>query len=914
MTTRVRLVLISVLAAATLTYLVPVVYSTLTQPPSLDDSGFVATIRGGALTVVSVTAQSPSGEPTPAAAAGLVKGDRILDVGGPEGELRPIRSLADWGDALSALPPQGPWRVLAVQPPAASRILTIHPRPDQRFARRLWFGAVLPLLAVATAFFLGFMKPSSRHAFLACLLFLSFSSIFTDNYLRLPAGLRDFAVVWSASLGAFIVYLFMHFFLVFPSDSPIERRFGRLKIAMLAATIAYWLYALVTMLLLLHSFAAFSRWSGGVGRWAQWVYLALSIGMFVVGLTSLVLNTVRAPSRDDRRRMVILLTGTAAGLLPMVGVGFLALALGFENLPSWLLAVAVSMSALFPLSFVYAVLVHRALGIRVIVRRGLQYALVSRGFLAVEALAVAVGFLFAARPLLERIIPTGDIAWIMVATAAVTLAMAAGLRQLNRWVMRIIDRHFFREAYDAELVLAGLGRTTRQLAARPEQLLEVVAGTLAETLHTGSVAILLKEVEGPRDAATSSPTAPGDLRCVRVHTHPQSSAEAVRRAAPCQDRVLPAASRVAQAISRSAGTDPRPVELFPGHPLLLQLMHGDPADAQALRRREASFLADLDVHLILPIATGERVLGAIALSGKLSEEAFTRRDRELLQTVANQVAVTLDYAQLIAQVAERERLQHEIALAKEIQEQLLPRVMPELPGWEVSTLLLPAQEVAGDFFQLYPAEDGSLSLVVGDVSGKGLRAAMLVSLVLGAVNALVRETRDPAAVLDRLNDILCPQLRRAGFVSCAFAHLDAAHAEVTFANAGHIFPQQLEAATGSWHELAAPLPRLPLGVRPGLEYRNARIALGPGDRLVILSDGVVEAQSPDGELFGFDRLQQVLAAAQGPVADMAAHVVRAVQEHVGGGAPQDDISLVVLGRNTAPKAPTLAAAAAGVTP
>jgi len=220
---------------------------------------------------------------------------------------------------------------------------------------------------------------------------------------------------------------------------------------------------------------------------------------------------------------------------------------------------------------------------------------------------------------------------------------------------------------------------------------------------------------------------------------------------------------------------------------------------------------------------------------------------------------------------EEARLSQEMEAARSVQSLLIPAVPPATPGFAVEHVYLPASEVGGDFFQVLPGGDGSLLIVVGDVSGKGLRAAMTVSAIVGALRGCT--VRDPAQVLAHLNRVLCGQI--GGFVTCS-ATLIAGDGAMTLANAGQLPPYR------NGEELSVP-SALPLGIDPKVSYEETPFSLNPGDRLTFLSDGVVEAQSPAGELFGFDRTRQISTQS-------AEVIARAAKAH----GQEDDITVLTL--------------------
>lgn len=233
-----------------------------------------------------------------------------------------------------------------------------------------------------------------------------------------------------------------------------------------------------------------------------------------------------------------------------------------------------------------------------------------------------------------------------------------------------------------------------------------------------------------------------------------------------------------------------------------------------------------------------------------------------------------------ARIAQQQaHLETEMAAAREVQHILLPEQIERVPGFTVETAYEPAQQVGGDFFQILPAPAGSLLLVAGDVAGKGLPAAMLVSVLVGAIRGVSEYTQEPAELLANLNQRLVG--RAAGSLATALAARIFSDGSVVLANAGHLPPyldgQEVQ-VTGA----------LPLGARAGTRYETMRFQLPRGSRLTFYSDGIVEAQNPRGELFGFERSRQI---SMEPVAA----IVKAAKEF----GQQDDMTVIAVARDAA---------------
>jgi len=263
-----------------------------------------------------------------------------------------------------------------------------------------------------------------------------------------------------------------------------------------------------------------------------------------------------------------------------------------------------------------------------------------------------------------------------------------------------------------------------------------------------------------------------------------------------------------------------------------------------------------------PLRAGQRTVGVIMLGSSVEDASYSAADLKLLNTIALQTASAIENSLLCAEMVEtaRERTAYaaELQAASSVQQLLLASASRPTPGFTVDSVYLPASEVGGDFFFVSPASDGSLTAILGDVSGKGLTAAMRVAMILGALR---RETsHNPADILASLNNVLIAQ-GQLGFTTacCVRISLDG---NFTFANAGHIAPFI------SGREIDSP-SSLPLGIEKDQSYELIYGTLRPDERLVLLSDGVPEARSESGELFGFDRLDPLSCLTANEIAHTA---------------------------------------------
>ena len=242
----------------------------------------------------------------------------------------------------------------------------------------------------------------------------------------------------------------------------------------------------------------------------------------------------------------------------------------------------------------------------------------------------------------------------------------------------------------------------------------------------------------------------------------------------------------------------------------------------------------------------------------------------------------------------RERIEQELHVARRIQQASLPEAVPALEDWEISPRYRPAREVGGDFFDFLELEDGRLGLVVGDATGKGVPAALVMSTTCGMLRAVAQSSESPGEVLARVNEALSARIPPSMFVTCFYAVLDPKSGIISYANAGHDLPYVRRG--GDADELRA--RGMPLGLMPGMSYEQKETILEAGETVLFYSDGLVEAHNPEGEMFGFPRLR-ALVAKQDEGQTLVDLLMEALYSFTGGRWEQeDDITLVTLRRAT----------------
>jgi serine phosphatase RsbU (regulator of sigma subunit)/ketosteroid isomerase-like protein len=249
--------------------------------------------------------------------------------------------------------------------------------------------------------------------------------------------------------------------------------------------------------------------------------------------------------------------------------------------------------------------------------------------------------------------------------------------------------------------------------------------------------------------------------------------------------------------------------------------------------------------------------------------------------------------QIQEQARERERIEQDLRVARSIQQASLPKEVPEPEGWQIAPYYQPAREVGGDFYDFLELKDGQLGLVVGDATGKGVPAALVMASARSMLRAVAQNSESPGDVLARVNDSLVTDIPPNMFVTCFYAILDPKSGSLSYANAGHDLPYVRR--SGDAEELRA--RGMPLGLMPGMGYEEKETVLDAGEAAIFYSDGLVEAHDPKGEMFGFPKLRALMAE-HGEEPSLGDFLLKKLYSFVGEGWEQeDDITLLTLRRS-----------------
>lgn len=323
------------------------------------------------------------------------------------------------------------------------------------------------------------------------------------------------------------------------------------------------------------------------------------------------------------------------------------------------------------------------------------------------------------------------------------------------------------------------------------------------------------------------------------------------------------------------------------------------SDAQhdpRFQERKSIMLSGLRSVMAVPIAVEGRVSGMIYVDNPFHINRFTERDLQLLTLIAGVAAIRIENVRLLEVQQEKNRMANELAVASEIQLRLHPDTPPNIPGYDVMGVSFPCYEVGGDYYDFIEKREGQYVIALGDVSGKGTGAALLMSSVHAAVRAYSRTRLSASEIVSEINQYIYDNTPANRYVTMFYSELDPKTNQLTYINGGHNAPL-LVRATGE--VTCLDIGGFPVGITPFGDYREGWVELEPGDVLVIYSDGASESVNEAGEEFGEQRLIEIVMKHRGrTAAGIRDRIDEALTKFVGKAETVDDLTLVILKRKS----------------
>lgn len=299
----------------------------------------------------------------------------------------------------------------------------------------------------------------------------------------------------------------------------------------------------------------------------------------------------------------------------------------------------------------------------------------------------------------------------------------------------------------------------------------------------------------------------------------------------------------------------------------------------------------------VPMRFRHRVMGVMVLVNRIDGSVFSQGDLDLLQALADQASVSVHYALLREELDAKRRMDHDLSIARRIQQMLLPRDVPHLAGLDLAAFNIPALEIGGDYYDFIRVDEHHLGIAIADVSGKGISGALLMSVCRSVLRAKAPGCLSPAAVLRAVNAVIVGDLREDMFITALYMILDTRTLDLTVARAGHEAPVLHRPARGPCARIRSPGIAIGLGGPEVFDaaVRDAEVRLIRGDSVTLFTDGISEARDERGEEWGVERLLETIAQGEGLSAgELLARVQDRVNRFSGGGTPGDDMTMVAL--------------------
>jgi len=715
---------------------------------------------------------------------------------------------------------------------------------------------IVPLACLLAGYWVAAARPTDLNAWLVLIILTfpqAFNSVSTFNWF--PGAWLVLRLAWHMELMIGASAALLWFGLLFPERSRIDIRLPWLKWLVVAIIVA-------------------GAIEGLASDYADWYHVGLLpyerqvdtitdktlnwliAGCVVVYWVAIFGKLRSASTADARRRLRVLCAGSVVGLgsamiiwgiLPRFGIN--------AGDIQWLGYTSAVLMLTFPFSLAYVVLVQRAMDVNILVRMGTRYVLARTTVFVIQFALILLILFFVVIPLLQR----NDQRVLTIVLPVLVLVFLlrrhfVKLRTGDRF-RQWLDRRFFREAYNTENVLSELAVQARSIA-EPTALIQTISGRISEVLHVQQMAVLLRSGNMFELQTAEGPAFGGAL-------------------------VLAEYSTPVQHLVRTNS----PAVLYRDQPdIWFTEAGGD--EQQALNH--------LNAEVLLPLVGRTKLMGVMVLGPKRSEEPYSPSDLQLLASVGTQAGLGLEVNELAQSLAEEaarhQRVQREVEIAREVQQRLFPEI-PSVPGMDIAGHCRPALGVGGDYYDVIPLEDGRLAIAIGDISGKGIAAALLMASLRASLRGILDAgSQDMARMVRKLNRLIHESSTSNRYATFFLAIYDPATCELRYVNAGHNPPLVVRGAQTMHLEACGPV----VGLLKDIECEERCLGLEQGDTFIGYTDGISEAMTLDDEEWGEERMQAVVEASRNRAAQQILDAVFDAADAFTAGAPQhDDMTLLV---------------------
>ena len=558
--------------------------------------------------------------------------------------------------------------------------------------------------------------------------------------------------------------------------------------------------------------------------------------------------TFKAPSILSRKRAKMMLFGLTIAFLPSTLITVIATFMRI-NFPWNFLVFFV---IFFPASIAYSIVRHNLFDADTIIQRTVGYFVVTAIVIGAYAL-VSVGF--------NVLLGQYELAHSRAFPILFTLGVILVFNPLRDRVQSLVDRIFFRKEYDYGAIVdkvSGAMTTLLELPLIAKRLVQ----TFMEDMFVSTSSVMLLAAEGNQ---------------YQVYLADGEKKEEVE--------------------NKSFERDDPLIEIIEGEKRELTKYDvlEDPKYSAVSEKSSASFEA-LQANLMVPLVYQDQVIGSLNLGEKKSGKPFNREDIDLLRTIANQGAVAIENARLFQENLEKQRMEEELNIARDLQMSMLPATTPQIKGFDIAAYSVAAREVGGDFYDFIDMGEDRAGLVIADVTGKSVSGALVMSASRSVFRMLSEVELSVSESMMRANRRLKKDVKTGMFVALLFAVLNSEDKTLTLCSAGQTQPIHMSSKTAETILVETQGDTFPLGILDDANYEETLLQLAPGDKVVFYTDGIVEAMNEQEEMFGFEKLQEVIKNSTADGANgLLQDIISSIRDFTGDAPQHDDITVIVVG-------------------
>ena len=807
--------------------------------------------------------------------AGLQLGDRILLVNG-----KIYNTLDEFRAAMHRVTGENNTYLLERKERQFQVTITSVPIGLKRAFGRSGLPYIIGLCYALIGTLVFLMKPHKNTSWIFFIFAATFGLYLTFIYQIsqiTPSWLDNFHIF----IHTFTPAVFIHLILSFPEERRILKRHGNIQ---------FFPYLASAIMFLGIRYSAPS-----VGE-ANRLWFIASVGYIAIGVLlfigSCIQLLISSSSQIVKIRAKVILLGSAiSASVPLTNLVISAI-FGIYILPSTVYQLPFLI--VFPLFVGYSIVKHDLFDFDTFIKRTYGYILTTGAIGGIYAL-----FVFVSNLAFGRFEVTKSPMFPLIFILAVVFLF----NPVRNRVQRFIDRVFYRLEYDYRETVQRISETMRTLLGLDEigkSIMDTALGVMF--IDSGRVMILDRAKQGYECLTMAGKKEEREGRIEEESTVPVEKIQKEEEASEVEivereEGVPKEGSEEELRLSK--------LKLPADDPLIQKIaerkkevtiydIQEDPF-FEAERESYQKAFDQIEATLIVPLIYEDRLTGLISLGQKKSGKFYRREDIDLLNTLANQGAVAIENAMLLEEVIEKERMEEELAIAHDLQTSMLPAACPEIEGFKIAALSTSAREVGGDFYDFIEMEKGKVGLVIGDVTGKSVSGALVMSSSRSVFRMLSEEELTVGEIMIRANRRIKLDIKSGMFVALLYAVLNAEDRILSLCSAGQTQPIHLSAKTGEATLVETEGDKFPLGILEDADYKETRLQLKHGDKVVLYTDGIVEAMNEKEEMFGFERLLEVVRGSQSMTADsLLKEIIDRINVFAGDATQHDDLTVIVV--------------------